>query len=175
MKQMGPEQTLFKILRQRSPCLQRPFNIGNLIDEEIRVGILFGASEQTPFFCARFLVRASVNRSKGGQMSANHKAIIEKVNAGFEKNDPEVFLGFCSDDVEWTMAGGEPKKGKASIREWVKSMEEMGPPKINTTAIISEGDLAACYGDMRHEGERRRYFLLFLRHLSLLRRQDHRT
>jgi ketosteroid isomerase-like protein len=81
-------------------------------------------------------------------MSADHKAIIEKVNAGFEKNDPEVFLGFCSDNVQWTMAGEEPKKGKASIREWIKSMEGMGPPQINTTAIISEGDLAACYGDM---------------------------
>lgn len=81
-------------------------------------------------------------------MSAKHKEIIEKSNAGFEKNDAEVFLSFCSDNVEWTMAGDEPKHGKDSIREWIKSMADVGPPKINTTAIISEGNNAAAYGDM---------------------------
>lgn len=81
-------------------------------------------------------------------MSVQHKEIIEKSNAGFEKNDPEVFLGHCTDDVKWTMAGEGPKQGKAAIREWIKSMEGFGPPKLNTTAIISEGDFAACYGDM---------------------------
>ena len=81
-------------------------------------------------------------------MSAKHKDIIEKSNAGFEKNDHEIFLGNCADDVKWTMAGEEPKQGKAAIREWMKSMERFGPPKLNTTAIISEGDFAACYGDM---------------------------
>ena len=81
-------------------------------------------------------------------MSATHKEIIEKVNAGFENNDVETFLGFCADDVQWSMAGDEPKKGKDTIREWIKSMSDMGPPKLNTKAIISEGDSAACYGDM---------------------------
>jgi len=80
-------------------------------------------------------------------MSAKHKEIIEKVNDGFNKNDPEVFLGFCTDDVQWQMAGDKPRTGKKSIREWISSMEGMGPPKINTTAVISEGDTAACYGD----------------------------
>lgn len=81
-------------------------------------------------------------------MSAKHKEIIEKSNAAFEKNDPEVFLGYCSEDIKWTMAGDEPRQGKTSIREWMKEMEGMGPPKLNTNAIISEGDNAACYGDM---------------------------
>lgn len=81
-------------------------------------------------------------------MSATHKEIIKKINTGFEKNDPEVFLEFCSDDVQWTMAGDEPKKGKTAIREWIKAMEGMGPPKLNITATIAEGDSAACYGDM---------------------------
>lgn len=81
-------------------------------------------------------------------MSAKHKEIVEKANAGFEKNNPEIFLGFCSDDVKWTMAGDSPKEGKAAIREWIKAMEGMGPPKLNTTAIITEGDTAVCYGDM---------------------------
>ena len=92
-------------------------------------------------------------------MSAKHKAIIEKVNNGFEKNDVETFLDLCTDDVQWQMAGDQPKEGKESIREWIKSMSDMGPPKINTTAIISEGDSAACYGDMtmKEKGEENFY------------------
>ena len=92
-------------------------------------------------------------------MSANHKEIIEKVNTGFEKNDVDAFLNACSDDIQWAMAGDEPRKGKESIREWMKSMPDMGPPKINTTAIISEGDTAACYGDMtmKEKGEEKFY------------------
>jgi len=92
-------------------------------------------------------------------MSAKHKEIIEKVNEGFSNNDPETFLGFCTDDVQWQMAGDQPKKGKETIREWISSMADMGPPKINTTAIISEGDSAACYGDMtmKEKGEENFY------------------
>ena len=92
-------------------------------------------------------------------MSAKHKEIIEKVNKGFESNDVETFLGLCSDDIQWQMAGDQPKTGKDTIREWIKSMEDMGPPKINTTAIISEGDSAACYGDMtmKEKGEENFY------------------
>jgi uncharacterized protein len=92
-------------------------------------------------------------------MSAKHKEIIEKVNDGFEKNNAEIFLELCTDDVQWQMAGDQPKKGKTSIREWISSMGHMGPPKINTTAIISEGDSAACYGDMtmKEKGEDKSY------------------
>jgi ketosteroid isomerase-like protein len=92
-------------------------------------------------------------------MSAKHKEIIEKVNEGFSNNDAETFLGFCTDDVQWQMAGDQPKKGKETIREWISSMADMGPPKINTTAIISEGDSAACYGNMtmKEKGEENFY------------------
>ena len=92
-------------------------------------------------------------------MSEKHKQIIEKVNEGFNKNDAEVFLGFCSDDVTWSMAGDKSRTGKESIREWIKSMEGMGPPDITTTDIISEGDTAACCGEMTmpEKGETNNY------------------
>ena len=81
-------------------------------------------------------------------MSARNKEIIEKVNSAFEANQPEVFLDYCSDDIKWEMAGDDVRTGKDSIREFMASMGDMEPPKINVTAIISEGDSAACYGDM---------------------------
>lgn len=81
-------------------------------------------------------------------MSSRNKEIIEKVNASFEENKPEVFLDFCSDNIKWEMAGEESRTGKQAIREFMSSMGDMEPPKINVTKIISEGDSAACYGDM---------------------------
>ena len=81
-------------------------------------------------------------------MSARNKEIIEKVNAAFEANQPEVFLDYCSENIKWEMAGDDVRTGKDSIREFMASMGDMEPPKINVTAIISEGDSAACYGDM---------------------------
>ncbi len=82
-------------------------------------------------------------------MAANNKEIIEKVNAAFEENKPESFLEFCTEDIKWDMAGDDVRTGKDSIREFMASMgSDMDPPKINVTAIISEGDSAVCYGDM---------------------------
>jgi uncharacterized protein len=82
-------------------------------------------------------------------MSARNKEIIEQVNTAFEENKPEVFLDFCTEDVRWEMAGDELRTGKESIRQFMASMgDDMEPPKINVTRIISDGDSAACYGDM---------------------------
>ncbi|MFN0277522.1 MAG: nuclear transport factor 2 family protein [Pyrinomonadaceae bacterium] len=91
-------------------------------------------------------------------MSEN-KEIIEKVNTSFEQKQLETFLDLCTDDVIWQMAGMEDQKGKDSIRKFMASMGEGDPPKINVTAIISDGDRAACYGDMtmKEKGEENAY------------------
>ena len=76
------------------------------------------------------------------------KEIIEKVNASFEKNNPEVFLDHCTDDVKWLMAGDEVRTGKDAIREFMASMGDAKLTELNVTQIIAEGDSAACYGEM---------------------------
>ncbi len=81
-------------------------------------------------------------------MSAKNKEIIEKSNASFEAGKPEDFLALCAEDIEWQMAGENFQKGKDAIREFMSSMGDMEPPKISVTSIISEGDRAACYGNM---------------------------
>jgi ketosteroid isomerase-like protein len=78
-----------------------------------------------------------------------NKEIIEKVNAAFEQNNPDVFLEYCSDDVKWEMAGGEVQNGKESIRKFMSGMG--GDHKLTaltTRDVIAEGDRAACFGDM---------------------------
>ncbi|MBA3769133.1 MAG: nuclear transport factor 2 family protein [Blastocatellia bacterium] len=79
-------------------------------------------------------------------MSDTHKQLIEKVNASFEQNQPERFLDMCAENVTWRMAGHAVQEGKAAVR--MASMGDMEPPKININSIISDGDRAACYGDM---------------------------
>lgn len=81
-------------------------------------------------------------------MSETNRAIVEKVNAAFSENKPEIFLDYCSDNVEWTMVGDRTFAGKAAIREFMSSMEGMAPPKFTVDEIIEGGDSVACYGDM---------------------------
>lgn len=83
--------------------------------------------------------------------TARIKEIIEKVNAAFEQNNPEVFLEHCADDVRWDMAGDEVRTGKETIREFMSSMGDSKLTSLNVTSIIAEGDAAACYGDMTME------------------------
>ena len=80
-------------------------------------------------------------------MSLNNKEIVERVNAAFAQGNVEGFLSQCADDVEWTMVGEKPIKGKDAIRKWMTSM---GPevPKFTVSNILADGDFATCYGDM---------------------------
>jgi uncharacterized protein len=80
-------------------------------------------------------------------MSAKNKEIVEKIDAAFAKGDSEAFLSFCADDVEWTMVGEKPFKGKDAIRQWLASMK-MEPPKFTVTNMIAEGDFVVSHGHM---------------------------
>ena len=80
-------------------------------------------------------------------MSAKNKAIIEKANETFRRNDVEALLALCTDDFTWTMVGGEPAVGKASIREWMaKAPPE--PPKFTVDTVVADGDYVICIGNM---------------------------
>lgn len=82
-------------------------------------------------------------------MSNKNKEIIEKVNAAFEQNKMEDFYNLCTEDVEWQMAGDQTRKGLQAIREFMSHIpEDCASPKINVTAIVSDGDRAVCFGDM---------------------------
>jgi uncharacterized protein (TIGR02246 family) len=85
-------------------------------------------------------------------MSLKNKEIVEKVNAAFAENDPEVFLSNCADDVTWTMVGEKTNNGKKAIQKWLAEMKDMEPPKFTVDKIIAEGDSVVCCGDMTDEG-----------------------
>ena len=81
-------------------------------------------------------------------MSETNNEIVEKVNAAFSENKPEVFLSYCDDGVEWAIVGDRTLHGKTAIREFMSSMGDAPPPTFSVDEIIESGDSVACYGDM---------------------------
>ena len=83
-------------------------------------------------------------------MSDANKAIVRKINTAFETNDVEAFLSHCADDVEWTMVGETPLRGKDAIRAFMAQGPSQ-PPSFTVDALVAEGDLVTCVGDMTME------------------------
>lgn len=86
-------------------------------------------------------------------MANTNKEIVQKVNASFADNKPEVFLDACADDVNWQMIGDKSYKGKGAIEEFMKSMDGMEPPKFTVDNVIADGDFVTSYGDMTMKDE----------------------
>lgn len=80
-------------------------------------------------------------------MSAKNKAIIEKANSAFTRNDVEGLLALCTDNFTWTMVGSPPAVGKAAVREWM-SQAPAEAPQFSVDTVISEGDYVTCIGEM---------------------------
>ena len=80
-------------------------------------------------------------------MSADRKAIVEKINDAFAENNLEKVLSFCAEDLVWTMVGDTTVKGKGAIRQWIASMNPQ-PPQLMIHQIVADGDVAIARGDM---------------------------
>lgn len=101
----------------------------------------------------RISTNKEVNHARRNNMSDKNKEIVEKVNASFAEGSPEGFLGFCADDVKWTMIGEKTTNGKEAIREWMKSMDGMEPPKFTVENLVADGDLVVANGGMTMKDE----------------------
>ena len=80
-------------------------------------------------------------------MSAKNKAVIEKVNEAFARNDVEGFLSHCADDFTWTMVGDKPLQGKDDIRRFMASAPP-DPPAFSVDIVVADGDFVTCTGEM---------------------------
>ena len=80
-------------------------------------------------------------------MSAANRAIIDKANEAFARNDVEGLLALCREDFTWTMVGSESAVGKAAVREWMAKAPP-GAPKFTVDTVIVDGDFVTCIGDM---------------------------
>lgn len=83
-------------------------------------------------------------------MAENNKAIVQKINTKLAEGDFETFLTACADDVQWTIVGEPPLKGKEAIRQFISSMakENADAPQFKVDAVFGEGDFVAAHGPM---------------------------
>ena len=83
-------------------------------------------------------------------MFEKNKEIVGKVNASLAAGNPEGFLSFCADDVQWTIAGEKSVQGKENIRQWMNQMaaENPAPPKFTVDNVFGEGEFVAATGNM---------------------------
>src|SRR5918996_1096131 len=84
-------------------------------------------------------------------MAENNKAIVERINTTLAEGDFEAFLAACADDVQWTIVGEPPIKGKEAVRQFISSMskENPGPPQFTVDAVFGEGEFVAAHGPMK--------------------------
>ena len=80
-------------------------------------------------------------------MSAKNKAVIEKVNEAFTRNDVEGLLSYCADDFNWTMVVDKPLQGKDDIRKFMASGPS-DPPAFTVDVVVADGDFVTCTGEM---------------------------
>lgn len=86
-------------------------------------------------------------------MSTLHTETLERANAAITAGDFEGFLAFCTDDTEWTFVGDTTLRGKAAVREWMKSTYRE-PPKFEVNRMSSEADSVAALGEITLKDER---------------------
>jgi uncharacterized protein (TIGR02246 family) len=80
-------------------------------------------------------------------VSKTNKDILEKGNAAITAGDFEGFLTLCTEDTVWTFEGDRTLRGKAAVREWMKTTyQEL--PKFKVHRMIAEGDFLAALGEI---------------------------
>lgn len=79
--------------------------------------------------------------------TARNKEVVQKINDAFARGDVEGFLSYCSDDLVWNMVGHPQAKGKAAIRQFMKS-GPAEPPKFSIDTVVAEGDIVTVVGEM---------------------------
>ena len=85
-------------------------------------------------------------------MLKSNKEILEKANAAITEGDFEGFLTLCTEDTVWTFEGDTTLRGKAAVRQWMKSTYKE-PPKFKVQRMIAEDDFVAAIGEITLKDE----------------------
>jgi uncharacterized protein (TIGR02246 family) len=98
--------------------------------------------------------RANVHKQNRGelQMPKTNKEILEKANAAIVDGDFEGFLTLCTEDTVWTFEGDRTLRGKAAVREWMRTTYKE-PPRFRVHRMIAEDDFVAALGDITLKDE----------------------
>jgi len=76
----------------------------------------------------------------------NNKAVIRKLNKGFEMDSDDMILSCLADDVRWDVEGHFTTHGKAEFKDNIRGETADGPPTITIKNEIAEGNYVAVEG-----------------------------
>jgi uncharacterized protein len=82
----------------------------------------------------------------GFDMSDAHKAIVRKINRGFEAGDEEAILACLTDDVVWHVPPSFTVQGKQAFRAHISSPDADGPPVIDLRSLVADVNIVAVEG-----------------------------
>lgn len=85
-------------------------------------------------------------------MSKANKQTLEQANSAIAKGDFEGFLALCTEDTVWAFEGDRTLRGKAAVREWMKTAYQE-PPKFDVERMIAEDDFVAAIGKITLKDE----------------------
>lgn len=80
-------------------------------------------------------------------MSEHNKNILRQANEAVERGDYDGFLSYCTEDTTWEFVGDQTLKGKAAVRQYMRSVY-IEPPQLTVQNMISEGDFLTALGEI---------------------------
>jgi ketosteroid isomerase-like protein len=77
------------------------------------------------------------------------KRVVERYIEGFRAGDHEAILGCLTDDVVWEMPPYFKLGGKTAFDDAIENDASPGPPDIQLTRLIEEGDVVVAEAAVR--------------------------
>jgi ketosteroid isomerase-like protein len=74
------------------------------------------------------------------------KGVVERYIEGFRAGDHEMILACLTDDVAWEMPPYFKLSGRAAFDNAIENDASPGPPDIQLTRLIEEGDIVVAEG-----------------------------
>jgi ketosteroid isomerase-like protein len=74
------------------------------------------------------------------------KRVVERYIEGFRAGDHEMILACLTDDVAWEMPPYFKLSGRAAFDDAIENDASPGPPDIQLTRLIEEGDIVVAEG-----------------------------
>jgi uncharacterized protein len=78
--------------------------------------------------------------------TSDRKRVVERYIEGFRAGDREVILRCLTDDVSWAMPPYFSLSGIAAFEDAIENDASPGPPDIQLTRLVEEGDVVVAEG-----------------------------
>ena len=78
-------------------------------------------------------------------MEQDNKQILLTANDAISRGDHDAFLRHCTEDTEWTFVGERVLRGKAEVRDYMRTAY-LQPPRFDVAELIAEDNTVVAIG-----------------------------